>query len=176
MCVGQFDENVYYVLLHSISTVTCVQRKEFIFASAILILITYTATLFLVMQVFPAGQTTLALSSTGSIHTTEGLRAYSNLECTSPQTSIEWGELEKGGSTTVTIYVKNVGDSPQTLSLVTSDWTPTSAAEYLTLTWNYNNQPLNPNGVVQITLTLSVDSDSQGITDFGVNLLIVGNA
>ena len=128
------------------------------------------------MQVFPAGQTSLALSSTGSIQTTQGLRAYSNFECTSPQTAIEWGELEKGGSTSVTIYIKNEGDSPQTLSLVTSDWSPTSAADYLTISWNYDNQPLNPNGVVQVTLTLSVDSSIQGITTFGVNLLIVGSA
>ena len=151
-------------------------RKEFIITSATLILITYTATLFLVMQVFPAGQTTLALSSSGSIQTTEGLFAYSNFACTTPQTSIAWGELQKGGSTSVTIYIKNEGDSPQTLSLVTSDWSPTSAADYLTLTWNYNDQPLNPNGVVAITLTLSVDPDIQGITTFGVNILIVGNA
>lgn len=152
------------------------QRKEVIFTSTILILITYTATLFLVMQVFPAGQTTLALSSSGSVQTTEGLRAYSNLACTTPQTSIAWGELEKGGSTSVTIYVKNVGDSPQTLSLVASDWTPTTAADYMTVDWNYDNQPINPNGVVEITLTLSVDADSQGITSFSVNLLIVGSA
>ena len=128
------------------------------------------------MQVFPAGQTTLALSSAGSIQTTQGLRAYSNIECTTPQTAIEWGELEKGESTSVTIYIKNVGDSPQTLSLVTSDWSPTSAADYLTVSWNYNDQPLNPNTSIQITLTLSVDADSQGITNFGVNLLIVGSA
>lgn len=152
------------------------QRKELLFISTILILITYTSTLFLVMQVFPAGQTTLQIPTTGSIQTTEGLGAYSNLACTTPQTSITWGSLEKGGSTSVTIYVRNEGDSPQTLSLVTSDWTPTSAADYLTISWNYNNQPLNPNSVVQITLTLSVDPDIQGITNFGVNILIVGNA
>jgi hypothetical protein len=128
------------------------------------------------MQAFPAGQTSLQLSSAGSIKTTEGLRAYSNLACTTPLTSITWGELDKGGSTSVTIYVKNVGDSPQTLSLVTSDWTPTSAADYLTINWNYNNQPLNPNSVVQITLTLSVDPNIQGISTFGVNILIIGNA
>ena len=128
------------------------------------------------MQVFPAGQTTLALSSAGSIQTTQGLRAYSNFACTTPQTAIAWGELEKGGSTSVTIYIKNEGDSPQTLSLVTSDWTPATAADYLSVSWNYNNQPLNPNTSIQITLTLSVDPDIQGITNFGVNILIVGSA
>ena len=152
------------------------RRKEVIFTSAIMILITYTCTLFLVMQVFPADQTTLALSSTGSIQTTQGLGAYSNFECTSPQTAIDWGELEKGGSTSVTIYIKNEGDSPQTLSLVTSDWSPTSAADYLTINWNYDNQPINPNAVVQITLTMSVDPNIQGITTFGLNVLIVGDA
>jgi hypothetical protein len=128
------------------------------------------------MQVFPAGQTTLALPGTGSIITTEGIRAYSNSECTVPQTSIQWGALEKGGSNSIIIYIRNEGDSPQTLSLVTSDWNPSTAANYLTASWNYNNQPLNPNAVIQITLTLTADPDIQAITTFTHNLLIIGNA
>jgi len=150
-------------------------RKETVMTGSILILITYTITLLLVMQVYPAGQTSISLSSSGSIKTTEGLSVYSNLACTTPKTSIEWGELEKGGNSNVIIYVRNEGDSPLTLSLVTSDWNPSSAADFLNISWNYNNQPLNPDQVVQITLTLTVDSDAQGI-DFGVNLFIVGNA
>jgi hypothetical protein len=150
-------------------------RKEFILVTAIVILITYTSTLLLVMQVFPAGQTTYSLASSGSIKATEGIGVYSNLACTEPQTTIQWGELEKGGSANVIIYVKNEGDSLLTLSLVTSDWSPTSVADYLTISWNYNSQPLNPDSVVQITLTISVEPDAPTIPNFGVNLLIVGN-
>ena len=150
------------------------QRKEFLWTITLIILVTYTSTIFIVMQVFPASQTTVTLTSSGSIQTTEGIGAYSNLACTTPQTSISWGALEKGDSTTVTIYIRNEGDSPLTLSLSTSDWNPPSIDDYLTLSWNYNNQPINPNAVVQINLTLSVDPDAPAVSNFGVNLLIVG--
>ena len=148
-------------------------RKETVMTGATLILMTYTITLLLVMQVYPADQTSVALPTTGSIMASEGIGLYTNYACTMPKTSIEWGNLEKGGSTYVTIYIKNEGDSPLTLGLTTSDWTPSNADDYITISWNYNNQPLNPNQVTQVTITLSVDENAQA-TDFGVNLFIVG--
>ena len=117
---------------------------------------------------------TRSISSGGKI-TSLNVEIYSNIECTIGNPSIEWGELDKGGTSSVTIYIRNEGESPQTLSLVASDWTPSSAENYLSISWNYNNQPLNPDSVVEITLTLSVDPQTQGIDTFGVNLLIVGN-
>lgn len=149
--------------------------KDTVLKSSILVLLTYTLTLFLVMQVFPAGQTSVTLTSTGSIQTTEGIAIYSNSLCTIPKTSIEWGALQKGGTSNVVIYVKNEGDSPTTLSLVTSNWTPSNAGDYLTITWDYDNNSLSPGSVVQITLTLTVDPDIQGISNFGVNVYIIGN-
>ena len=72
-------------------------RKQTIMMGSSLILITYTITLLFAMQVYPAGQTTAALPTTGSIAATEGIGLYSNLACTTPKTSIQWGELQKGG-------------------------------------------------------------------------------
>lgn len=150
-------------------------RKELIITSSVLILVTCTLTLLLVTQVFPAGQTSVTLSSTGSIQTTEGIGVYSNFACTAPKTTIEWGSLEKGGNSNVVIYVKNEGDSPLTLSFMASDWTPSNAPEFLSISWDYDNQPLSPGDSVQITFTLSVDPDIQGISTFGLNLYLIGN-
>ena len=154
------------------------KSKEFILTSAISILITYTLVLSLVSQAFPAGQASKTLSSTGTIQiqTTEGIGVYSNSQCTTPQSTISWGTLQPGGINTVNIYIKNEGDSPQTLTLETSSWVPTSASNYLTLSWNYNNQPINPNVIIPITLTLSVDPNIQGITNFGFDISIVGSS
>jgi len=154
------------------------KSKEFILTSAISILITYTLVLSLVSQAFPAGQASKTLSSTGTIQiqTTEGIGVYSNSWCTTPQSTISWGTLQPGGINTANIYIKNEGDSPQTLTLETSGWVPTSASNYLTLSWNYNNQPINPNAIIQITLTLSVDPNIQGITNFGFDISIVGSS
>ena len=150
-------------------------NKDVVIKGTMLILATYTLTMLLVMQVFPQAQTNIAIPSSGSIQTTEGIGAYSDSQCTIPQTAIAWGTLVKGGDSSIILYVKNEGDSPVTLSLDASGWVPTSAANYLTLSWNYDNQPINPNAIVEITLTLSVDANSQGITNFDVNILISGN-
>ena len=150
-------------------------RKQVVMMGSSLILMTYTITLLLAMQVYPAGQTSVGLPTTGSIAATEGLGLYSNLACTTPKTSVEWGELQKGGSNSVTIYIKNEGDSPLTLALTTTEWNPSSAADYININWNYNNQPINPNQVIQVTITLSVDANAQA-TNFGVKLFIVGTA
>lgn len=154
-------------------------RKEVIITSAMLLLITYTLSLSAVSQAFPASQTTATLSSTGSIQiqATEGIGIYNDIQCNTPLTSLSWGTLEPGGSQTLICYIKNEGSSPVTLSMETSNWYPTSpiaAQYYLTFDWNYNGQPIAPNGVVQIGLTLSVNSGIEGITNFGFDITIIG--
>jgi hypothetical protein len=153
------------------------KSKEFLITTAMIVLITYTLSLSLVSQAFPAQQATKRLSSAGTIQiqTTAGLGVYSNYQCTSALNALSWGTLTNGENKTTTFYVKNEGNSPTTLSLETSNWYPTSASTYLTLGWNYNNQPINPNQVVQVTLTLSVSPDIQGITNFSFDVTIVGS-
>jgi hypothetical protein len=152
--------------------------KESIITGAMLILITYTLGLSLVTQAFPATQTSKTLSSTGSIQiqTTVGIGVYSNSECTTPLTSMAWGTLEPGGSQNAVCYIKNEGSAASTLSMYASNWNPTSAENYLTLSWNYDSNPISPDAVVQITFTLSVDSGITGITTFGFDITIVGSS
>jgi len=154
------------------------RSKEYILTTAMILLITYTLSLSLVSQAFTAGQTTKTLSSTGSIQiqTSEGIGIYSNAQGTVSLTSIEWGTLTPGGSNSITCYIKNEGSSPVTLAMQTSDWQPISAQNYITLSWNYNAQSISPNQVVQVTLTLSVNPNIQGITNFGFDITIVGSS
>ena len=157
-------------------------RKEAIITGAMLMLITYTLGLSLVSQAFPAGQTTRTFSSSGTIQIQtppeSGISVYSDSGCTSPLTSLTWGTLQPGGSQDVICYIKNEGDTALTLSLQTSNWQPTSpvaAQDYLSLGWNYDNQPLSPDQVVPITLTLSVASNIHDITTFGFDVTIVSS-
>ena len=86
--------------------------KEYIIPGAMLILISYTLGLSLVSQASPALQTSRKLSSTGTIETI-GVSVYTDIQCSSPLTSLEWGTLEPGGTQTVTCYIRNMGkDSP----------------------------------------------------------------
>jgi hypothetical protein len=153
------------------------KSKEFLITTAMIVLITYTLSLSLVSQAFPAQQATKTLSSAGTIQiqTTAGLGVYSNSQCTTALSALSWGTLTNGENKTTTVYIKNEGNSPATLSLETSNWYPTSASTYLTLSWNYNNQPINPSQVVQVTLTLSVSPNIQGITNFSFDVTIVGS-
>ena len=152
--------------------------KESILTGAMLILVTYTLGLSLVSQAFPAGQTIRTLSSTGSIQiqATAGIGVYSNAQGSTPLTSVPWGTLQPGGSQSVTFYIKNEGSTTTTLSLETSNWIPTAAETYLGLSWNYNGTPIDPDAVVQITLTLTVDANIEGVETFSFDITIVGSS
>jgi len=149
--------------------------KESIITGAMLILITYTLGLSLVSQAFPAAQTSKTLSSTGTIETI-GVGVYTDIQCSSPLTSIAWGTLEPGENQTVICYIRNEGDLPSTLSMYTSNWNPSSAENYLTLSWNYNGGYINPDNSVQVTFTLSVDESIEGVTSFAFDITIVGSS
>jgi hypothetical protein len=155
-----------------------VASKESIITGAMIILITYTLSLSLVSQAFPATQTNKTLSSTGSIQiqTTAEIGVYSNFQCTTPLTSLEWGTLEPGGSQNRDCWIKNEGSSALILSLETSNWSPAAAASYLSLDWDYTGGAIDPDDSVHITFTLSVDSGISGIETFGFNINIVGTS
>jgi len=149
--------------------------KESIITGAILILITYTLGLSLVSQAFPAAQTSKTLSSTGTIETI-GVSVYGDAQCSTPLSSIPWGTLEPGSNQNVVCYIKNEGNSPSILSMYPSNWNPSSAENYLTLSWNYNGQSINPDAVVQVTFTLTVSASITGITNFSFDITIVGTS
>jgi hypothetical protein len=149
--------------------------KESIITGAMLILITYTLGLSLVSQAFPAAQTSKTLSSTGTIETI-GVGVYSNIQCSSPLTSIAWGTLEPGENQTVICYIKNEADLPSTLSMYASNWNPSSTENYLTLSWNYDGGYINPDDSVQVAFTLSVDESIEGVTSFSFDITIVGSS
>jgi len=149
--------------------------KESIIIGTIIILITYTLGLSLASQAYPAAQTSKTLSSTGNIQTI-GVGVYTNVQCSSPLSSIAWGTLEPGMNQTLVCYIKNEGTSASTLSMYASNWNPSSAENYLTLSWNYDGQSINPGDAVQVTFTLSVDASIEGITNFSFDITIVGSS
>jgi len=149
--------------------------KESIITGAILILITYTLGLSLVSQAFPAAQTSKTLSSTGTIQTI-GVGVYTTDQCSTPVTSIPWGKLEPGASQDFVCYIRNEGNSPTTLSLQTTNWSPSVAATYLDLDWDYDNQPINSGASIPVTFTLMVDADITGITTFSFDITIIGTS
>ncbi len=77
----------------------------------------------------------------GSI-TAINLGVYSDSACAQTVTSLNVGTINQGGTGTQTVYIKNTGNAPETLTMTTNNWNPTSASTYLTLTWNQQNTVL----------------------------------
>jgi hypothetical protein len=116
---------------------------------------------------------TRTISNTGSIMAV-GIGVYSDSGCTTVLTSISWGALSPGATTTHTIYLKNNGTIPVTLTMATGNWNPASASGYITLAWDRQNTVLPAGSTVQAVLTLNVLSSISGITNFGFDITITG--
>jgi len=101
-----------------------------------------------------------------------GVGVFWNSNCTDPVSFIDWGVVEPGSMNNVTVYVRNEGNVAANISLATENWSPSNASDYVTLSWNYDGQQLNPQEVAQITLTLNVSSSVQGIESFSFDIII----
>ena len=101
---------------------------------------------------------------------------YSDSACTQRISSVEWGSIEAGRSKDRIVYVKNNGDHEVSLSLSTDNWSPSSASNYMQLSWNYDGSVLQKGDVEQIMLTLTVSSSISGISDFNFDIVITGSA
>lgn len=151
-----------------------VKSKEFVVAGATLTLVTYALALSLAGQVFSAVQTSRTVSNAGTVKAI-GVGVYWDYDCANPLSSIDWGVLEPGSSGNVTCYIRNEGTSVSTLSMYTSNWSPSNASDYMTLSWNYGGHSINPDEVEQVSFTLSVDAGIDGITSFSFDITIVGS-
>jgi hypothetical protein len=114
-----------------------------------------------------------SVSSSGIV-TSVNLGVYQEYACTNNLTSVDWGTLSPGDTATRTIYVKNIGTAPITLSMTTTNWNPASANGPITLTWNRESTTLDVGQVASATLTLSVSSSISGITTFNMDVVITG--
>src|SRR3989304_2306696 len=88
---------------------------------------------------------------------------YSDYSGTQSISSINWGTVSPSGSITKTVYVKNTGNAPITLSMTKTNWNPASADGPITLVWDREGTVLSANQVVAATFTLSVSSSTNGI-------------
>lgn len=150
------------------------KSREFAVAGATLTLVAYVLALSLVGQVLSAVQTSRTVSNAGTVKTV-GVGVYWDNECTNMLSSVDWGTLEPGSSENVSCYIRNEGSSVSTLSMYTSNWNPSNASGYMSLSWDYGGQSIDVDEVVQVTFTLSVDAGIEGITSFRFDITIVGS-
>jgi hypothetical protein len=125
--------------------------------------------------VLNSSQTLHTQGTLTQVQTTVNIGVYSDSLCTQLTSFLDWGALTPGGSTTRTVWIKNVGSANAALTMTTGDWTPANVNQWLTLYWNKENTVLVPNGITQTTLTLTVSPTIDGsITSFALNIQITG--
>ena len=140
-------------------------------------------TIILIVFACSLGASTLAviavnqnIDSSGTITTSPNISLYSNSACTNNMIAISWGPITVGGSTTQTIYVKNTGTGTLTLGLSATNWTPTQASTYLTVSWDKQGTQLSAGQLIQATITITASSSITGITNFGNTISITGTS
>jgi hypothetical protein len=134
-----------------------------IIGAAIILTVT-TAGLLSVNQTVPSS----------GIVTTVNVGVYQEHDCTHNLTSIDWGTLSPGGSAIKTIYIKNIGTQPITITMTQINWNPALANGPITLSWSPDDTTLNAGQVATATLTLDVSGSISGITDFSFDIVITG--
>ena len=152
------------------------EGKEKIVVGAAVALVVYTLALTLFGPVVLSAVTgNKTVNNSGTI-TGVGVGIYSDLACTTPISSINWGTIDPGSSVNKNIYIRNEGTTSVTLSKATSDWSPATASNYLTLNWDYSGQTLTVNQVLLVRLTLVVSSSVTGVTTFSFNIVITASS
>jgi hypothetical protein len=114
-------------------------------------------------------------SSTG-ITASVNLGVYFDNITTREVTSIDWGIVYPDDQAQQIIYLQNVGNVNCQLLLNTTDWAPQEAQHLITVTWNYNGTLIEPNTIIQVTISLNTSAQLVDIEQFDFNLIITSIA
>jgi hypothetical protein len=125
----------------------------------LLITITIVTTLIIssIIAIWLSKVAHLNIPSLGTIRTL-GVEAYWDINLTNKTEAINWGTIWPGSSQNATLYIRSISNLETTLHLNTTNWNPANISNYMNLTWNYNGTTIQPDEIIQVTLTLSASS------------------
>lgn len=114
--------------------------------------------------------------TSGTVTAGPNTGVYSNSQCSSPITSISWGSIEAGGTTTQTIYIEDTGTAQMAPSITVNNWSPSNAGTYITITWSTLPAEIQPgvSNAIAVTLTLTISPSITGISSFSNSITIAG--
>ncbi len=134
-------------------------------------LITLSLSFFVFHSILGQLNQTLSIGSRGTVKAV-GVGVYWDSSCSSAVSFVDWGTVEPGSMRNVTIYIRNEGNGAVSLFMFADNWSPSDASNYMVLSWDYAGQTMDPQEVVQTTLTLSTSSGLEGITDFSFDIIM----
>jgi hypothetical protein len=144
--------------------------------SKILVVVLTLVALGLTVTTFAAINVNQNVGSNGAITTSPNIGVYSESSCTTNKTSITWGSVAAGDTTTTTVYVKNTGTGTLTLNnIAATNWSPSNANTYITVSWNQTGTQLTAGQSTTALITLTVSSSITGITNFSNSITISGS-
>jgi hypothetical protein len=149
------------------------RKRKLVFVTVIVLSAFTFLNAFLLNSIIGQTATRASLQSYGSIRTV-GVGIYSNEYCITSVSMVDWGALTPGNSNSRTFYIQNEGSSDVTLTLLTTNWAPSAAESYMTVSWNYDGQSLAPDEAISVTFTLSVSESISGIETFSFGIDIIG--
>ena len=147
-------------------------KKQAIIIPAIALIIA-TLTLAVVTSGLLANREKIPSSG---ILTSVGTGAFFDPNATINCTQIDWGTLYEGGTATQTIYIKNLGNTAETLHFSASDWNPSSAGSIIAFSCDKEGFILPAGQVVQVRLSLVISADIGDVNDFSFNVLVDSSA
>ena len=118
-------------------------------------------------------QTSSTISSVGTFKAI-GIGVYWDSQATRSVNTLDWGFLAAGSQKSYTVYVKNEGALPLTLSISASNWDPQTASNFLALDWNYNGQTVTGGKTLPVVITLAVSDSVNGVDTFNFDVIAVG--
>jgi hypothetical protein len=122
----------------------------------------------LILSAYGLVITTLMLYNEGNI---SNLNAYAESTCTTPVTTINWGDLNVSSTNTKTIWLKKTVSQSLTLNMTTKNWSPANATDYMAVSWNKNIMTAQ---VEIATITLTVFSNATWMSNFAFDIVITG--
>ena len=105
--------------------------------------------------------------------TTLDLDLYSDYACNNPAISLDWGEIEVGGTQSIILYIKNNGNGDSVAKLVTENWYPEDSQDYMTFNWDYDGHTMSPGEVIAVNLTLEVNAECPLFHDFSFDIVVI---
>jgi hypothetical protein len=141
------------------------------FLAAIILMVATVAAAALTSTLFLGGDSAFNQSRIEAA----GLGVYWERECVNEIPAINWGYIDPGSSSVVTIFLRNEGASQMSVSLATENWSPSVAQSYITLDVDFASGQLDQQSVLEVDLTLAVSSNVDGVFDFGFDIVITGS-
>ena len=131
---------------------------------------------FMLSQAMSSIVISKTVSNIGTLTLSRNLGVFWDAGFTNRTNSINWGKVYPGTTKSLSIYVRNEGDTALALSMSAHNWTPSNASNYLTLSWDHDGQPLNAGDVVYVTLSLTVNNSITLLSHFSFTVNLVGIA